>query len=466
MYTSGSTGQPKGVAVPHQGLVNLLAWQERHPNLPPPVRTLQFASLSFDVSFQEIFSTLTTGGTLVLIDEELRREPSLLLAYLASAKIARLFLPPAALAQMAEAATQSNLPDTVRQLYVAGETLQLTKAIERLVNGAVDCKLYNQYGPTEGHVVSEYLVERNSSPFPPIGTPISNQRLYILDENLNAVPPGVMGEVFIASDLLARGYLGRPDATAERFLPDPISNVAGLRMYRTGDAGRWLRSGDIQLSGRMDHQLKIRGFRVEPGEVEAAVAELPGVKQVAVSSWESQPGDRSLVAYVVLNPEATLSVGEMQTLRRKLPEYMIPSRLVILETLPMTPTGKVDRRALPPPDSARPDMEERFTQPSTAIEKTLASIWSTVLGLDSVGVHDNFFALGGHSLRATQVTSRIRKEFDINFPVRLVFENPTIAEMSPVVAQLWADSADAEELAMALDDLENSAGDVPEGDHV
>jgi acyl carrier protein len=271
---------------------------------------------------------------------------------------------------------------------------------------------------------------------PPIGRPIANTQAYILDRHLQLVPIRVPGELHIGGVGLARGYLNSPDLTEEKFIPNPFSNDPDSRLYKTGDLCRYLPDGNIDFLGRFDHQVKVHGYRVELGEIEAAMEQSPAVQEVVVLAREDEPGDKRLVAYVVPNEAPSPTVSELRPqelrhfLKQKLPDYMVPSIFVMLDTLPLTPNGKVDRRALPAPDWTRPDLEEAFVAPRTPVEETLAGIWGTVLGLEQIGVYDNFFELGGHSLLATRVISRIRNTFQVELPLRCIFETPTITQLA------------------------------------
>ncbi|HKV06686.1 MAG TPA: amino acid adenylation domain-containing protein [Thermoanaerobaculia bacterium] len=432
IYTSGSTGRPKGVAMTCRALENLLAWQQREA-LPGPARTLQFASLSFDVSFQEIASTWLTGGTLVLVSEETRRDPFALLALLDRERVERLFLPFVALRQLAEAAETAGGGESLCDVITAGEQLQVTPAV-RAWFARTGARLHNQYGPSESHVVTALTLDGDPElwpALPPIGRPIANVAVHLLGPALEPVPVGVPGELCIGGVALARGYLDRPDLTAERFIPDPFGG-AGERLYRTGDLARWRTDGAIEYLGRRDGQVKIRGVRVEPGEVETALDAHPGVRgTVAVPLPEpASPGALRLVAFYVPAPAAEPSPAELRDfLAARLPAAIVPSLFVPLEAFPTTPSGKVDRRALAVPEgSAAPS--PGYVPPRTSTEERLAGIWAALLGAARVGARDNFFELGGHSLLATQLVSRVREAFGVEIPQRALFEAPTVEELA------------------------------------
>ncbi len=442
IYTSGSTGTPKGVMMPHRPICNLTWWQMRTSAVLPGTRTLQLAPAGFDVSVQEIFSTLCAGGTLVLLSDRARRDPIELLEVIENASVARLFLTFSALQQLAEAAlARQRAPSNLREVMTAGEQLRITPAIARWFDALPECRLYNQYGPTETHVVVTHSAlegpSRTWPALPPIGWAISNTRIYILDDNLRPVPAGATGEIVIGGDCLARGYLNRPQLSAERFVADPFAGEAGARMYRSGDFGRFRDDGSVEFHGRRDHQVKVRGFRIEIGEVEAAIDQHPDVARAAVTVYEPDPGDRRLVAYVETRHELALGADVLRTfLLDKLPEYMVPAMFVQLATLPISPTGKIDRQALPPPPPIRPPMATDYVAPSAALEKRLLEIWQDLLALGEIGVDDNFFALGGDSLMATRLISRIETAFDRRTSYRDLFSNPTIRGLASALARI------------------------------
>ncbi|WP_426746470.1 amino acid adenylation domain-containing protein [Myxococcus faecalis] len=459
IFTSGSTGTPKGVAMPHRPLVNLLHWQMARSQLPLGARTLQFASLSFDVSFQELFSTWCAGGTLVLVTEEQRRDPEVLWRLLATEDIHRVFLPYVALQQLADRARElGGTPASLREVITAGEQLQITPSIAHLFS-RLQATLHNQYGPSETHVVSELTLEGPPASWPAlpaIGRPIPNATLHVLDRWGQQVPVGVPGELHLGGMMLARGYLGRPDATAEKFIPGPPDpSWPGERLYRTGDRARYLRDGTVQFLGRVDEQVKIRGYRVEPGEVEARLRQHPAVKEAAVTTRPDGEGRPRLVAFFQTVDARDLAANELRTwLGASLPEHMVPSAFVRMDTLPLTPTGKLNRRALPDSDEVLPATADRFVAPRTPVEEALAKLWTELLRVARVGVHDDFFELGGHSLLATRLVSRIRGELGTELPLRRVFEAPTVERLAVVIVQTRADAASEDEVALLLAELE------------
>lgn len=439
LYTSGSSGRPKGVAMGHAAFANLIRWQVSRFGSAAAARTLQFSSMNFDVSFQEIFSTLCSGGTLVLVTEEIRLDREALVEFIGAQKIERMFLPFVALQQLAEAASgRTEIPCSLREVITAGEQLRITPEIAALFGRLGSCSLENQYGPTETHVVTAFRLSgpaKEWEPLPPIGRPIENARVYLLDGYRRPVPISVVGELFVAGLPLARGYWGSPQMTAEKFVPDPFSADSNSRLYRTGDLACYRDDGNINYLGRRDEQVKIRGFRVEPGEVEATLEKEPSVRSAVVVAREDASGSRRLVAYVVpANPEPPTGRQLRRFLERSLPPYMVPSDFVSVEAFPMTPSGKVDRLALPAPDRER-SVGEDFLAPRTPLEEILAGIWKDVLGIDRVGLHDNFFDLGGHSLLATQLVSRIAESFRVRLPLRRVFEQPTLEGVSLAIAE-------------------------------
>ncbi|MFN9545795.1 MAG: non-ribosomal peptide synthetase, partial [Cyanobacteriota bacterium] len=459
IYTSGSTGKPKGVAMAHQAATNLIMWLCAENGFNHPARALQFSPLGFDVSFQEIFSTLCCGGALILIGNEVRRDSQRLLKVLADEKVERLFLPFIALNALAVAA-RGQWPTSLREVVTAGEQLRITEALTAcFANGR--CRLHNHYGPTETHVATafELPAEVNSwLVLPPIGRPIANTRIYVLDGDGQPVPIGVAGELHIGGAGVARGYLNRSELTAERFLPDPFVAEPEARMYRTGDLARWLPDGNLDYIGRIDFQVKIRGFRIELGEIEAALRDCTGIREAVVLAREDSPGEKRLVAYVTTDvaaksadmatnsadglaggaetiaggTEAALLPAVLKAqLRSRLPDHMLPAAFVVLESFPLTPNGKLDRKALPAPEAEAYALRA-YAPPEGPVEEALAALWRELLGIKQVGRHDDFFALGGHSLLAVSLVERMRR-LDMPLDVRALFTTPTLAELAAVV---------------------------------
>ncbi|WP_445627743.1 amino acid adenylation domain-containing protein [Nostoc sp. DSM 114167] len=465
IYTSGSTGQPKGIAMSQLALCNHILWHRDNLKINR-AKTLQFASVSFDVSFQEIFTSWCSGGTLFLITEELRRDALALLGFLQEKQIQRMFLPVVGLQQLAEVALGNDIVNTgLREIITSGEQLQITPAISLWLSQLTDITLHNQYGPSESHLATSYTLPDAIDTWPllpSIGRPIANTQIYVLDKYLQPVPVGVAGEVYIAGALLAQGYFNRPQLTQEKFIPNPFQrgreqvvterSRSGSRgtiqhglnaplpltalLYKTGDLARYLPDGKLESLGRIDNQVKIRGFRIELGEVEAVLGQLSDVQASCAIVREDTPGDKRLVAYIVPQPEQTVVVSEVRNfLKEKLPEYMIPSAIVILEALPLSANRKLDRRALPAPDLHN-QLSDRYVAPRNPIEEILSVIWAQVLKVERVGIHDNFFELGGHSLLATQLVSRVRSSLNVELPLRSLFAAPTIAELSQNIQQL------------------------------
>ena len=433
MFTSGSAGRPKGIAMPHRPLVNLLSWHARHPRLSQPARTLQFASVSFDVSFQDIVATWCTGGTVVMVDDDTRRDPMALRRFFDEYAIERLYLPAAALNSLAQAHAASPRPlGRLRDIVAAGEALHVTPEIRRLAADAQACHLHNQYGPTETCViVTAHELDGPAETWPvavPIGRPISNVHIEILNDDRQRVAADVAGELHIGGDCLARGYLGRPDLTAERFVDDPFR--PGLRLYRTGDRGRRRPDGTLEFLGRLDDQVKLTGHRVEPGEVEAVMSECPGVGQAVVVVREDRPGDKRLVGYYVASAAGAVTPGALQAqLRQRLPRYMLPAALVELTAVPLSPNGKVDRLALPGPPNDR-TARDAAAPPGDAIEASLVALWSDVLNCTGIGIDDDFFDLGGHSILAATMLLRAEQALGRAPGLNVLFEGPTIRQLA------------------------------------
>ncbi|HKR14069.1 MAG TPA: amino acid adenylation domain-containing protein, partial [Pyrinomonadaceae bacterium] len=432
IYTSGSTGRPKAVMMSHRAVCNLVAFQLSSNGAS--LRTLQFASLNFDVSMQEMFTTWCAGGTLVLVDEQTRRDAGALLRVLVEQRVERLFLPFVALQHLAEASEMEGIvPRDLREIITAGEQLKITPAIERLFGKLDGSHLENHYGPTETHLATMWKLQGAAGEWPrlpPIGGPIANAQVYVLDDVYRPVPRGVLGELYIGGEGLARGYFNRPDQTAERFIPNPFSSEAGQRLYRTGDLVRCFERGRLEYVGRSDRQVKVRGFRIEVGEIEAALKLHRDVQQAVVTDRNREDGRKLLAAYVVMGRHT--STGDLkQLLREHLPDYMVPAVFVRMDQLPLLPNGKVDRRALPSPDRAA--IEGSYQVPRTPVEEVLCGIWEQVLGRERVGAEDDFFELGGHSLLATQLISRVRQSFRIDIALRSLFEHTTPARLAQVV---------------------------------
>ncbi|HEX5751790.1 MAG TPA: amino acid adenylation domain-containing protein, partial [Archangium sp.] len=433
IFTSGSTGRPKGVAIEHRQLLHYVEGVTGRLELPAGASFASVSTLAADLGHTAIFPTLLNGGALHLVSQERAMDPARLAEYFERHAVDCLKIVPSHLGALLSAPTPERL--LPRQRLVLGGDASSWELVDRVHALAPRCEVFNHYGPTETtvgvvtHRVPWSQDERLSAGVP-LGRPLPDTELYVLDAHLQPVPVGVPGELYIGGRGVGRGYLGRPELTAERFIPDPFSAVPGARLYRTGDRARHLKDGTLEFLGRVDFQLKIRGFRIELGEIEAVLRRHPAVREALVVAREDAPGDRRLVAYVVPGAGGTLDASALRHhLAERLPEYMVPSALVPLEALPLTPNGKVDRQALPVPD-ATPGHERAFVAPRTPTEELLAGIWRELLGSERISLHDNFFELGGHSLLATQATSRIRGAFQVELPVRAIFDAPTLAGLA------------------------------------
>ena len=449
VYTSGSTGTPKGVVVHHGGLADFSRAVVAAVGLAPGHRMLLFAPLAFDASALQIFPTLTSGAALVVHPDPAGMSSEEILRFCRDLGVTVLDLPGALWRQWVETMAEAGgpLPESISVYMTGGERLS-TEALRAWGSVApAGALLVSSYGPTEATVTTTFFTLRGAEaraaeplPSSPLGRPLPHARLRLLDTFLEPVPPGTPGEICIGGSALARGYLGLPNLTAGRFVPDPFcgaGNAApGERLYRTGDLARALPGGGLEFLGRVDHQVKIRGFRVEPGEVEATLARHPAVREAVVVAREDRPGERRLVGYVVAEREAP-SIAELRAyVAASLPEFMVPSAFVLLAGMPLLPSGKVDRRALPAPEGGRAGLGSELVLPRTPIEQVLAEIWCQVLGVREIGVFDNFFELGGHSLLATQVITRVRQAFDYDLQLREIFDSPTI---EGIAAALLAD---------------------------
>jgi amino acid adenylation domain-containing protein len=440
IYTSGSTGRPKGTEMAHRSMVNLIEWHRQSYVDNERKRVLQFAALSFDVSFQETFTTLCTGGTLVLLDEWVRRDVRALAELLSRHEINRLFLPPLMLQRLAEFVLSADAClGHLEDVITAGEQLRVTAEIVGLFKRLGGARLHNHYGPTESHVVTSLSLTGDPKSWPAlptIGRPIANTQLYVLDESGQPVRAGATGEIYIGGANVACGYLNKPQLTAERFIPDPFGSHPGARLYKSGDLGRWRPDGTLEYLGRNDDQVKIRGFRVELAEIEAQLARHPHVKDAAVVARPDEAGNKRLVAYVTPRAQPKPAPEVLRTfLQATLPDYMIPSAFVVLERLPLTPSGKLDRRTLPAPEHAA-YVSRPYTAPASDTEILLAGLWQELLQVDRVGREDHFFELGGDSVAAMHLVARLRSDMSIEMPMSVLFEHPTIAQLSPRVEKL------------------------------
>ncbi len=453
IYTSGSTGQPKGVAMPHRSLANLLQWQLRSSHAGAGSRTLQFTPVSFDVSFQEIFGTFCSGGTLVLIDEVCRKDPFKLLQYIGNQHIERLFLPFVALRQLAEAgAIQGSAPQRLTEVITAGEQLRITPEIVRWFEAMPRCSLHNHYGPSETHVVTALQLTGNPRDWPAlpsIGYPIDQVQAYLLDTDKQPVAAGEVGELYFGGSCLAKGYLHRPEITSERFISNPFSPG---RLYRTGDLGRRLPTGEIEDLGRLDQQVKIRGYRIEPAEIEAQLEDHCEIQEAIVIAKTETDGTSYLVGYLLTDNDQTVTSRELQQfLLERLPDYMVPAHFVTLPTWPLTPSGKVDRKALAQitPAAERNDI----IPPATQTEQQVAQLWQDLLHHAAVSRDATFFELGGDSLKAVQMLYRLEQVTQQYVSLAVLLEHPRLDAFCNQIDQLLAlgDSSSRVAVEISLD---------------
>ncbi|MEP7122426.1 MAG: non-ribosomal peptide synthase/polyketide synthase [Byssovorax sp.] len=460
IYTSGSTGRPKGVMNEHGGIQNRLAWMQDTYRLTGADRVLQKTPFSFDVSVWEFFWPLMFGATLVVAKPEGHKDPRYLAETIASAGVTTMhFVPSMLSAFLDELAAGPSRGASLTRVFASGEALlpSMVDAFHALLPGA---GLHNLYGPTEAAVDVTAWTAIPGSPIVPIGKPIDNVSIYLLDPRRGLVPEGVRGELYIGGVQVARGYLSRPELTADRFVQSPFG-APGERLYRTGDVARWLPTGDIEYLGRLDHQVKIRGFRIELGEIEAVLDQHPDVREAVVLAREDSPGNKRLVAYICPRDAAPAEASLKGFIKARLPDYMVPSAFLLLDALPLTSSGKIDRRALPAPESAA-STERVYIAPRGPIEEALAGLFADVLKLPvgGIGAHDSFFEVGGHSLLATQAISRIRGAFGVELPLRDLFEAPTPAELAVRVGRALGGGALAAIAPLTVIAPEARAGDL------
>jgi amino acid adenylation domain-containing protein/thioester reductase-like protein len=420
IYTSGSTGKPKGVAIEHCSCIAFLHWARRVFSDDELTGVLAATSICFDLSVFEIFVPLSCGGKVILVENALHLPNSPV-----ATEVSLVNTVPSIISELLR---MNGLPSSVRTVNLAGEPLQHQLVQQIYQNDAIQ-KVFNLYGPSEDTTYSTFSLVKKEDKTVTIGRPIQNTQIYLLDTNLQPVPVGVKGEIYIGGAGLARGYLNRPELTEQRFISNPVT--PGIRLYRSGDLARYLPNGELEYLGRIDNQVKIRGFRIELGEIEATLTQHPLIQEAVVVAREDVVGDKRLVAYIVTKCDANLNQTELRSfIKQHLPEYMLPSAFVLMDTLPLTSNGKIDRRALPAPEQTRPDLKETFVAPRTPAEEILAEIWANILGLEKVGIHDNFFELGGHSLLIVQLFARLRSAFQIDLPFQTLFDAPTVATLA------------------------------------
>ncbi|MEJ1932986.1 non-ribosomal peptide synthetase, partial [Nostoc sp. NIES-2111] len=456
IYTSGSTGKPKGALITHYGLVNYLNWCTQAYQVDQGSGTLVHSSLGFDLTITSLFSPLLVGSQVELLPEN-QNIDNLAQTLKARTNLSLVKITPAHLELLGQQLSPQEAAGRTHAFIIGGENLT-TQHINFWQKYAPETLLINEYGPTEtvvGCCIYQVPQAHNYFGSIPIGHPIANTQLYVLDQYLQLVPTGVAGELYIGGAGLARGYLNQPQLTAQKFIPCPFSDEPGARLYKTGDKVRFRVDGTLEFLGRLDDQVKLRGYRIELGEIESLLCLHPTVKEAVVMVREDVTDDQRLVAYLVVKQQSDLSVSNLRSfLQEKLPEYMIPTAFIPLQTLPLTTNGKVDRRVLPAPDQVSA-ITEFFVAPRNSLEQELANIWAEVLRIEKVGIHNNFFTLGGHSLLVTQLISRIKDVLGVELLIQDVFANPTVAELSVVATQKLAEQFDDESLARSLAELED-----------
>ena len=434
IYTSGSTGMPKGVGITHENLLNLISWHQKAFAVTPDDRATQFASFGFDAAVWELWPHLTAGAAVHITPEEIRSSPELLRDWLINQEITITFAPTA----LAERLIVLDWPANTKLRYL----LTGADTLHHYPCPGLPFELINNYGPTEATVVATSgRVETHKQAFeqrPPIGRPIDGTQIYIVSESLNPVPPGEVGELCIGGAGVARGYVNSPELTAKKFVPDPFTQTAGRRLYRTGDVARWLPDGQIEYLGRVDDLIKIRGYRIEPNEIVAVLNSIPGVEASAVVARDDGAGNQRLLAYLVVSRSQTppSAIELRRALRERLPEYMVPALFVKIPELPFNANGKLDREALPVPQNGTVLRDDNYVAPHTVLQEKLSLLVAGLLGVDRVGINDNFFLMGGHSLFGTQLIACIRDKFGVELPLRSIFESPTPALLAQQVERL------------------------------
>jgi non-ribosomal peptide synthetase component E (peptide arylation enzyme) len=408
-------------------------------------RVLASTSICFDLSVFELLATLICGGTVVVVENALAPARGAI-----PLDVTLMNTVPSAIAELLRL---QRVPPTVQTINLAGELLTTT-LVEQLYASTSAQRVYDLYGPSEATTYATYTL-RTVEGRQTIGRPIQNTQVYVLDANLQPVPTGVAGELYIGGAGLARGYQNRPDLTAEKFIPDPFGRKPGARLYRTGDLGRYLPDGNLEFLGRIDAQVKLRGFRIELGEIEAVLSQHLSVRDVVVTVREDQPGAKRLVAYLVPAQSQLPTLSALYSFAQsKLPDYMVPSAFVFLDKLPLTANGKIDRKALPRPDHTRPDLGEPYVAPRTPTEKLLVRVWAEVLKVQQIGVHDNFFDLGGHSLLATQVVARLNRSVPPAVSLRAFFQFPTVAALAQLLDERQGQPVGHEAVDRILSEIE------------
>jgi len=434
IYTSGSTGVPKGVEITHGSLANLVHWHNDAFSVTVADRASHVAGLGFDAAVWELWPYLVAGASVHLADEDIRNSAELLWDWLLAQRISISFVPTPLAEQLLTLSLRCPRGSDLRIVLTGGDVLH------HYPPPGLPFLLVNNYGPTECTVVATsgpVLPRRSPNGLPPIGRAIANTHIYILDDRLQPVPPDMPGEIYIGGAGLARGYHNRPGLTAEKFIPDPCANTAGSRLYKTGDLARLLPDGQIAFLGRVDDQIKIRGYRIEPNEIVSVLSRYPGIRASLVVAREDRPGDKRLVAYVVLDADAEVShTGLRDFLRGFLPEYMLPTAFVRVDAFPLTPHGKIDRAALHAPDPTSRLQDDAPAVLHTPTEQRVARILGELLNLEEIGLDDNFFLLGGHSLLGAQLIARLRDAFGVEITLRSLFEAPTVAALSAEVERL------------------------------
>jgi len=452
IYTSGSTGSPKGVEVQHGSVVNFLNSMQQDLELTDKDTLLAVTTLSFDIFGLELYLPITAGARVVIVNREVAADAMELAKKITDARTTVMQATPVTWRMLLDGGWGGSKS---LRILCGGEAM--TRELAELLLARAP-SVWNMYGPTETTIWSTLFQVSSGVGVIPLGRPIANTQIYILDQYRAVVPIGVAGEIYVGGDGLARGYLNRPELTAEKFIYHSFDGAPAQRLYKTGDLARYLPDGNIEYLGRLDDQVKIRGFRVELGEIEAVISQHPAVQQAIVIVREDAPGDRRLVAYIVENKGTSAEAPELRAyLKNKLPDYMVPSAFVFMDAVPLTPNGKIDRSKLPMPESSQ---RSKFVAPRTPVEQNIAEIWAKVLRVDRVGIDDNFFDLGGHSLLATQVISRMRGVFNYDIPLRSLFEAPTVEDLAMVIIRQQAEKVSNTEMERLLDDVEAVSGEM------